>query len=69
MQSTLSAHLNYLQQKIQELSDRLTLPASDQERTLIQQRLQLADESLKHYQRAYELERAIDQNPPIVSTR
>lgn len=67
MQNTLHAHLIYLQDKLQELSDQLTLPLPDPARANIEARIRIAREALDNYLHAYELESSIRDDSSLVS--
>lgn len=64
MHQTLRAHLIYLHEKLQELTDLLTQPVPDAERADLEARIRLVHQSLEHYRRAYEMESAIREGLP-----
>jgi len=64
MHQTLRAHLIYLHEKLQELTDSLTQPITDAKRAELEAHIQLVHQSLEHYRRAYEIESAIREELP-----
>ncbi len=67
MENSLRSHLIYLNERLQELADSLTLPLTTSERANIEARIALAQQALDHYRRAFEIEHAIRNNDPLPS--
>jgi hypothetical protein len=59
MENSLRSHLMYLTHRLQELTDLLTRPATPDERASIAAQVELAQQALNHYRRAFEIEHAI----------
>ena len=62
MQHSLRSHLTFLQHTMLQLMDSLTGPLNQTERVEAESRIDLVNEAINHYRRAFELEIAIRES-------
>jgi hypothetical protein len=64
MENSLRSHLIYLNERLQELADSLNRPITPGERDSIAAQVELAQQALDNYRRAFEIEYAIQNVTP-----